>query len=600
MNGLMKFLLLLVALLIKSSFTTQGRSDKPNFLILVADDLGYGDVGVFGNRTIPTPNIDSIGHRGVVFTHALAAASLCTPSRAALLTGRYPVRYGMTSSFTNRVILFVAQSGGLPVQETSFAKVLKDSNEGYQTALIGKWHLGNDGRWRGDGAHHPNKHGFDYFYGTVFTNLKDFKPTSSIIDLLKVWNRESVITSQFPNMYRVMVGQLIVGVLTAFWLVRKSSLSFKLLAVAIILMSVGFFLFPIAVQFSLPTINSILMKDQKVIEQPFYSLGSTRRFVNEGKEFISRAVQSGNPFLLIVNFLKVHTAHLPDSEFAGQSSHGPFGDCVLELDWGVGQLLQHLDHLGIMENTLVFFTSDNGGHLEEVNRDGQQQGGYNGILRGGKGHGAMEGGIRVPTLGMWPKVIPSKTKVIIPISLMDIFPTVIEAAGIGNPEILASLDGKSLLPILSSKESGNQYVQDHHKFLFHYCGSYLHGVTYTEDSNHIWKVYYYTPRYKNDREDKCSFVCQCFGGYVVPHAPPSVFNLATDPSEQNDLKLANSSKYQQIVQTVKEAAERHRKSLESSAFAPDEQLNLWNSIWRPDLQPCCNFPWCRCLEERRK
>ncbi|CAG2123135.1 unnamed protein product, partial [Medioppia subpectinata] len=164
--------LLLLAFNHKLSDCQTTGERKPNIVILIADDLGIGDVSSFGNTSLITPNIDRIGREGALLTHHVTAASVCTPSRSAFLTGRYPVRTGMASAARNRVFLFVAAKGGLPSNETTFAKVLKTQD--YATALIGKWHLGNDCEVKGDACHHPLNHGFDYFYGIPLTNLKDF------------------------------------------------------------------------------------------------------------------------------------------------------------------------------------------------------------------------------------------------------------------------------------------------------------------------------------------------------------------------------------------------------------------------------------------
>ena len=189
-----RFILVFLAITINA----QEDSRPPNIIILIADDLGYGDLAPFGNKTIPTPNFDRLAKTGVKLTHHLTGASLCTPSRAALLTGRLPIRYGkrffllrsslvwsminqkslnsflilvgLASPWLTRVFIFVASTGGLPQSETTFAKVLK--KKGYSTGLIGKWHLGNYCSSKSDQCHNPIKHGFDYFYGTSLTNLK--------------------------------------------------------------------------------------------------------------------------------------------------------------------------------------------------------------------------------------------------------------------------------------------------------------------------------------------------------------------------------------------------------------------------------------------
>ena len=154
-----------IIVLLFSSFTMLGFQDnsKTNYIIIFVDDMGYGDIGVFGNPTISTPNLDNMAFEGQKWTQFYSAAPVCTPSRAALLTGRYPLRSGMTSS-KNRV-LFPNSSGGLPSSEFTIAEKLKEKN--YKTAIVGKWHLGHRK------IHLPNNHGFDYYYGIPYSNDMD-------------------------------------------------------------------------------------------------------------------------------------------------------------------------------------------------------------------------------------------------------------------------------------------------------------------------------------------------------------------------------------------------------------------------------------------
>ena len=139
------------------------NESKPNFIIIFVDDMGYGDIGVFGNPTISTPNLDNMAFEGQKWTQFYSAAPVCTPSRAALLTGRYPIRNGMTSS-KNRV-LFPDSTGGLPKSEFTIAEKLKEKK--YKTAIVGKWHLGHQKKYL------PNNHGFDYYYGIPYSNDMD-------------------------------------------------------------------------------------------------------------------------------------------------------------------------------------------------------------------------------------------------------------------------------------------------------------------------------------------------------------------------------------------------------------------------------------------
>ena len=147
------------------SLVSQGfqNESKPNFIIIFVDDMGYGDIGVFGNPTISTPNLDNMAFEGQKWTQFYSAAPVCTPSRAALLTGRYPIRSGMTSS-KNRV-LFPNSTGGLPKSEFTIAEKLKEKK--YKTAIVGKWHLGHQKKYL------PNNHGFDYYYGIPYSNDMD-------------------------------------------------------------------------------------------------------------------------------------------------------------------------------------------------------------------------------------------------------------------------------------------------------------------------------------------------------------------------------------------------------------------------------------------
>lgn len=542
------------------------RESRPNIVVLMADDLGYGDIGgVFGNRTIPTPSIERMGKEGVSFTHSLAAASVCTPSRAAFLTSRYPLRYGMTATGRNRVFFFAASSGGLPPEETTLPEALK--RIGYNTALVGKWHLGNDHHHKGDMAHHPLSHGFDYFYGLPVSNFKDFD------------RKSSVVTSYFPNLYLYFSTLVVIGLTSTLVLWKKER---WILAILVTVMMV---IPPILISLfikSIPIINSVLMRNGDIIEQPVVMEGITERFVRESKVFMDRTRKEGGPFFLMLSFVKVHTAHFPSGRFRGRSDHGSFGDCLMELDWAVGEILDHIGQMGLGEETILLFTSDNGAHLEEVNQQGVNEGGYNGLLRGGKAQGAMEGGIRVPTIISWPNHFPHNV-IQVPVSLMDFFPTILDLLHLPVPE---NIDGKSILSLLN----GHSTTSPHH-FLFHYCGVYLHGVTFVQDSEHVWKVYFYTPKYKDGNEYKCHFICHCFGSHVIHHHPPTVYNLARDVSENNQLP-PHSPTHRFVIHTVTEAVTKHRLGLKEV----ESQFSFKNTVWRPDLQPCCNFPYCSCRE----
>ncbi len=150
---------------IACSAETQDKKQAPNFVILFADDMGYGDLGTFGHPTIQTPNLDKMADEGQKWTQFYVAASVCTPSRAGIMTGRLPIRSGMCSSEPMHRVLYEKAKGGLPENEITIASALKEG--GYKTACIGKWHLGDDKKFL------PNAHGFDYYYGIPYSNDMD-------------------------------------------------------------------------------------------------------------------------------------------------------------------------------------------------------------------------------------------------------------------------------------------------------------------------------------------------------------------------------------------------------------------------------------------
>lgn len=151
-------------------YSAESPSDKPNIVVILGDDLGWGDLGCYGHPSIRTPNLDRMAAEGMRFTDFYSAAEVCTPSRAALLTGRYPIRSGMCHDRFR--VLRRDSAGGLPAEEITLAEALK--TRGYATACIGKWHLGN---YANDPAHHPRRHGFDAYFGLPHSN--DMNPTPS-------------------------------------------------------------------------------------------------------------------------------------------------------------------------------------------------------------------------------------------------------------------------------------------------------------------------------------------------------------------------------------------------------------------------------------
>lgn len=559
--------------------TSSYKPTRPNFVLIMVDDLGIGDLGCFGNNTMRTPNIDRLANEGVKLTQHIAAAPLCTPSRAAFMTGRYPIRSGMASLSRMGVYIFSAASGGLPADEVTFAKLLK--KEGYSTGLIGKWHLGLNCNSRDDFCHHPLNHGFDYFYGLSMTNLKDCKPSHG-----------SVFRDGLPNAMKrplqiigtalIALGILhLIGILRVPWkvLVIYTSL------VAVILLGLGFVFF-----LSFRHFNCFIMRNHEVVQQPLSYEDLTQRLTDEAVHFMERNIE--NPFLLFLSHVQVHTALHVSESFRGKSKHGLYGDAVEEVDWSVGRILEFLAERNLDHQTFVYFTSDNGAHLEETSANGEIHRGWNGIYKGGKST-SWEGGIRVAGLVRWPGRLQAGSSISEPTSNMDIFPTIAKLAGgsLPNDRII---DGRDLMPLLEGK-----HLRSEHEFLFHYCNAYLNAVRWRpRNSESTWKAFFFTPNFYPEGASGCfdTYVCFCFGDFITQHDPPLLFDLSSDPQEKNPLTPETESQFYDVINTMKQAADNHRRTIQ----AVTNQLSLDNSIWKPWLQACCSSwaDFCFCDKDK--
>lgn len=551
---------------------------RPNFVLLMADDLGIGDPGCYGNKTLRTPNIDRLAGGGVKLTQHLAAAPLCTPSRAAFLTGRYPIRSGMAAQNQVGVFIFSASSGGLPPSEITFAKLLK--SQGYTTALIGKWHLGTNCHNSSDFCHHPLSHGFDYFHGIPVTNLRDCKPGEG-----------SVFTTAFRLLVFIPLQVLALALLTLAglrWLGLfrvPPALIFSLLFLAALVLG----LLLCFLHFFRP-LNCFLMRNHDITQQPMSYDNLTQRLTADAVRFIQRNAES--PFLLVLSFLHVHTALFSSKIFAGKSKHGAYGDATEEMDWSVGQILDVLDELKLANNTLIYFSSDQGAHVEEVTVKGEVHGGSNGIYKGGKATN-WEGGIRVPGILRWPGVIQAGLELDAPTSNMDLFPTVANLAGAPLPEDRI-IDGRDLMPLLLG-----QSQRSDHEFLFHYCNFYLNAVRWhPRNSTSIWKAFFFTPKFSPEGANGCfaTHVCFCHGHSITHHDPPLLFDVSQDPRETDPLTPTSEPRFWEILEVMQQAAAHHTRTLQD---VPD-QLSPGNIIWKPWLQMCCSWSGLSCQCDREK
>ncbi|XP_071993951.1 steryl-sulfatase isoform X1 [Engystomops pustulosus] len=568
----MKRMLLLTFLITGNVFCT--TKSRPNFILIMVDDLGIGDVGCYGNKTLRTPNIDQLADKGAKFTQHIAASPLCTPSRAAFMTGRYPVRSGVAAESRIGTFIFSASSGGLPKNEITFAEILQ--KEGYSTGIIGKWHLGLNKEWKDDFYHHPLNHGFDYFYGITVTHLRDCIPGNGSVFLA---GAAETLKQTF-----VIVG---ITLFTLIFLNKIGLVKIPGKVFGYILLVFILFIVPVLFFFwNLHYLNCFLMRNDQVIQQPIIYENLTRRMTSEAVNFILR--NQNKPFLLYISYIQVHTALYASATFRGKSKHGIYGDAVEEVDWSIGKIVNELNKNELRDNTLIYFTSDNGAHIEEISSSGEIHGGYNGIFKGGKATN-WEGGIRVPGLLYWPGVITSETVINEPTSNMDIFPTIVKLSGATVPQDRI-IDGLDLMPLVQRSN-----VSSEHEFLFHYCNAYLNAVRWNpRNSSSIWKAFFFSPIFHPEDSEGCfnSHVCPCCGHLINQHDPPLLFDLSKDPGEKNPLGPQTEPNFYNILRTIEEATKDHRENIP----VVDNQLTVNHVIWKPWLQACCSswLEFCYC------
>ncbi|XP_024899954.1 steryl-sulfatase [Pteropus alecto] len=633
-------------------FLGEARSraaSRPNFVLLMADDLGIGDPGCYGNKTLRTPNIDALAHAGVKLTQHLAASPLCTPSRAAFMTGRYPIRSGMASQSRVGVFIFSASSGGLPTSETTFAKLLK--KQGYSTALIGKWHLGMHCDNKRDFCHHPLSHGFDYFHGLPLTNLRDCKAGAG-----------SVFTSAIRLLVLVplqvtAVSLVTLAALKCLGLLQVPRLVFLcllLLAAAILGVLLGF------LHYFRP-LNCFVMTNHNVTQQPMSYDNLTQRLTADAARFIRRNAET--PFLLVLSYLQVHTALFSSKDFAKKSKHHAYGDAVEEMDWSVGQIMSVLEELGLANNTLVYFTSDQGAHVEEVTATGEIHGGSNGIYKvspsqsfedetsgqrlrlRSKGfrschclHENAPGSslvctprgtsaVRTASTGSAKDMACSTTRnhcYLDTYRIDDVSSRVLgmpssfirhdfpEAPGKGgwlaglepreNEHIreVTATQGESpkhpfrcreVLPrIIDGRDlmpllRGTSQRSDH-EFLFHYCNFYLNAVRWApRNSTSVWKAFFFTPKFSPEGANGC-FPTQVCLCYGHFVTRHHPPLLFDLSKDPRERNPVTPTSEPRFREIVATMEEAATRHTQTVRDVPD-QFSLGNILWKPWLQMCC-------------
>ena len=378
-------------------------ANQPNIVVLFADDLGYGELSCQGNPEIPTPHIDSIANHGVRFTDGYVAGPNCSPSRAGLLTGRIPTRFGYEF---NPIGAVNEKSGiGLPTKEITIAETLQ--NAGYTTGLIGKWHQG------GTADYHPLRHGFDEFFGFMHEGHYFVPPP-------------------YEGVTTMLRRKTLPGAMKGRWVGKKGLIYTDHMG---------------GNEPDYDANNPIVRGGQPVVETEYLTDALTR----EAVDFIDR--HDDKPFFLYLAYNAVHSPLQGADSYMEKFSHIEdihrriFAAMLANLDDSVGAVLEQLRRSGIENDTIVFFLSDNGGPTRELTSS-------NAPLRGEKGT-MYEGGLRVPFMMQWKGTIPPGQVFRRPVSSFDIYSTA--GANCEGVTVPKSVEGVDLVPFLNGEDVGSPH-----------------------------------------------------------------------------------------------------------------------------------------------
>ncbi len=416
-------------------------ADSPNILVILVDDLGYGDLSSYGAGDLRSPNIDALVRAGMRFDNFYANCPVCSPTRASLLTGRYPELVGVPG-----VIRTHADNswGYLSPDAVMLPQLLRQT--GYDTAMVGKWHLGLDA------PNLPNDRGFDFFHGFLGDMMDDYYDH------------------------------------------RRHGINY-------------------------------MRRNSELIDPEGHA---TDLFASWACEFLTQRPAGAKPFFLYLAYNAPHTPIQPPREWAERvrddqpdidPQRAQLVALIEHLDDGIGQVISTLWETRLAENTLVIFTSDNGGQLSV--------GANNGVLRDGK-QSMYEGGLKVPACVVWPgKITPGSRTEQIALT-MDIFPTLCEAAGADFSHII---DGRSFLSALL----GRPGAEEERDLFFHRRegGERYGGLTINAVRRGTWKLLQNSP-----------------------FAPLELYNLADDPQEQNDLADEEPQRFRELSAALRRQIQR--------------------------------------------
>ncbi len=516
-----KLIVVITALL-----ATHALGNLPNIVLINADDLGYGDLSCYGAEKVSTPRIDALAAEGRRFTDAHSTSAVCSPSRYGLFTGQYPLRKNFWGPAGLKAPLTIDLS------DLTISGILDEA--GYETACIGKWHLGfgvDEPDWNGDLKPGPLEVGFDYYYGIPSVN--------SGPPFVYVENHRVVgLDPNDPFEYQV---------------------------------------------------ESITKKMPE--KSGYKGIGGAeaahRLYVDEliGTTLAQKAAHwieqqsSETPFFLYLATTNIHHPFTPAPQFVGTSECGPYGDFIHELDWMVGQVLDALDKIGATDNTLVIFTSDNGGMLHVTGQNAWEAGHrLNGPLLGYK-FGAWEGGHRVPFIAKWPGKIPANStsdQLISQIDLLATFAAIIERPieadrdidSINQLETLVGNPDRPLRNTMVITPNSPMHLSIRHGDWVYIPKQGSGGFQGAAPGNHLLAggpALHFAGRAHSD---------YAYGSLRADAPPAQLYNLDADPYQTNNVY----ERYPEIVQGLERALDGYRAKI------PDTQRIGWINLRQPPVE----------------
>ncbi len=482
-----------------SKTSENSNPQKPNVVLIYIDDLGYGDVSCYGATEINTPNIDKLAENGLQFTNGHCSSATCTPSRYSMLTGKYAWRQKGTGVAPGNAALIID-----PEMKT-IADVMKDA--GYSTGVVGKWHLGLGPQggpdWNGVITPGPQDLGFDYSFLIPATGdrvpcvyvenakVAGLDPSDPIEVSFKEKVGDEPTGRENPELLKMKPSQghnntIVNGISRIGW------------------MSGG---------------KAARWVDEDIAD---VITGKALNFIEEHKE---------SPFFLYFSTHDIHVPRVPHPRFAGKSGMGPRGDAILEVDWAVGEIANKLEQLGLTENTIVIFTSDNGPVVDDGYQDQAVEllGDHKpaGPLRGGK-YSAFDGGTRVPFILSWPgNIKPGKSDAMV--SQVDFLHSFAKM----NNQVLGENDGPDSFDmvdaLLGKTKEGRTWIVEHNG-----TWSLIQGE---------WKYIYPSNRPAYDKSTNTE---------LGNNPEPQLYNLNSDLGEKENVAEQNPEKVKEMEMLLTE------------------------------------------------